>query len=81
MDGIAEGKVLLLTWANHHYLDFAMNWVGHMQKLGVTAYMIGALDNALLQVGAAAAALALMGAAAEPSNPGSVDPWASIHVV
>lgn len=42
--------VVLLTWANHHYLDFAMNWVGHLQLLGVTAYMVGALDNAFLKV-------------------------------
>lgn len=47
----------MLTWANHYYLDFAMNWVGHLQLLGVTAYMVGALDNDFLKVGSPRVAL------------------------
>ena len=56
--GIAPDGVVLLTWANMHYLDFAMNWVGHMQQLNITAYMIGAMDNELLQVNATHISLA-----------------------
>lgn len=50
VSAVAPEGILILTWANHHYLDFAMNWVGHLQLMGVSAYLIGALDNQLLQV-------------------------------
>ena len=42
--------VVMVTWANFKYLDFAMNWLAHMQNIGVTTYMIGAMDTDLLKV-------------------------------
>jgi len=47
--GIANGGAILITWANHHYLDFAVNWVNHMHQLNITAYMVGAMDDDLLK--------------------------------
>ena len=48
--GIANGGAILVTWANHHYLDFAVNWLKHMHQLNITSYMIGAMDDELLKV-------------------------------
>ena len=42
--------VLILTWANHEYLDFVLNWLSHMERIKVTAYLVGAMDNNLLKV-------------------------------
>ena len=47
---IANGGAILVTWANHHYLDFAVNWLNHMHQLAITSYMIGAMDDNLLKV-------------------------------
>ena len=40
----------MVTWANFHYQDFVMNWVEHVQNVGVTAYLVGAMDDKLLEV-------------------------------
>ena len=40
----------MVTWANLHYLDFVLNWVEHIKQTGVKSFMVGALDNTLLQV-------------------------------
>jgi hypothetical protein len=48
-----QGPVLV-TWANLHYLDFVLNWVAHVRALGVRAYLVGAMDDAILQVAPAA---------------------------
>jgi hypothetical protein len=32
----------MVTWANHHYLDFVTTWVEHVKSVGVTAYLVGA---------------------------------------
>ena len=42
--------VLILTWANHEYHDFVLNWLSHMERIKVTAYLVGAMDNNLLKV-------------------------------
>ena len=47
---VAANGCVIVTWANHHYLDFVLNWVHHLQLLGVTSYLVGAMDDALLQV-------------------------------
>jgi len=39
----------MITWANHHYLDFAKSWVHHVKKAGVTGYMVGAMDDEMLR--------------------------------
>ena len=52
---VAKGGVVMVTWANHHYRDFAINWLNHLHQLSITSYMIGAMDNELLRVGFAPA--------------------------
>lgn len=48
----ADGTLapLVVTWANFHYLDFALNWVHHMEKTGCKTYLVGAMDDELLTV-------------------------------
>ena len=48
---VAAQGCVIVTWANHHYLDFVLNWVHHLHLLGVDSYLVGAMDDALLQVG------------------------------
>lgn len=40
---VDEHNTIMVTWANHHYLDFVMNWVEHVKGVGVTAYLVGAM--------------------------------------
>ena len=49
VQAVAQNNVVMVTWANHHYLDFVTNWVEHVQALGVRAYIVGAMDEKLLQ--------------------------------
>ena len=44
----AENKVVMVTWANHHYSDFVKNWVMNVRKCGITNFMVGAMDDELL---------------------------------
>jgi hypothetical protein len=41
-------NIILVTWANDHYFDFVMNWVTNLQRVNVTNYMVGAMDDDLL---------------------------------
>jgi len=43
-----KNNMLMITWANHHYLDFAKNWVYHLRKVGVEELMVGAMDDDML---------------------------------
>ena len=45
-----EGPVMV-TWANLHYLDFVLNWVDHVRACGIKAFLVGAMDDRILQVG------------------------------
>ena len=38
---MAEGNVVLVTWANYHYRDFVINWVEHLQAVGCNAFIVG----------------------------------------
>jgi len=49
METFAEDNFIMVTWANYHYLDFVLNWVEHVEASGVQAYVVGAMDNELLQ--------------------------------
>jgi hypothetical protein len=40
----------MVTWANFHYLDFVLNWVEHVHALGIRTYLVGAMDDRILQV-------------------------------
>lgn len=48
---VAPSGPVMVTWANFHYLDFVLNWVAHVQALGIKAYLVGAMDDKILQVG------------------------------
>ena len=39
---------IMVTWANNHYYDFVKNWVAHVEGLGITSFVIGAMDNIIL---------------------------------
>ncbi|KAL6753317.1 nucleotide-diphospho-sugar transferase-domain-containing protein [Haematococcus lacustris] len=47
---IAENGMLIVTWANWHYQDFVRTWLSHIKAVGVTGYIVGAMDDHLLQV-------------------------------
>lgn len=47
---IAQDGYLLVTWANWHYQDFVRTWIMHVKKVGITGYIVGAMDEHLLQV-------------------------------
>jgi len=36
------------TWANNHYHDFVSNWVLYVRKCGVQNFLVGAMDDELL---------------------------------
>ena len=55
---VAPQGPVLVTWANLHYLDFVLNWVAHVRAMGVGAYLVGAMDDALLQDPASSSQLA-----------------------
>ncbi len=50
VDKIAQDGYLLVTWANHHYVDFVRTWIARVTQVGVTGYIVGAMDDRLLQV-------------------------------
>ena len=31
MQGLLQDGYIMVTWANHHYLDFARSWVHHVK--------------------------------------------------
>ena len=38
----AVDNLVIVTFANWAYYDFALNWVAHLRKLGVTNFLVGA---------------------------------------
>ncbi|KXZ45924.1 hypothetical protein GPECTOR_49g508 [Gonium pectorale] len=46
---IAQNGYLMVTWANYHYFDFVKTWVTHVKRVGVTGYIVGAMDDHLLR--------------------------------
>ncbi|GAX79191.1 hypothetical protein CEUSTIGMA_g6631.t1 [Chlamydomonas eustigma] len=49
VQSIQQDGFLVVTWANWHYQDFVMTWVAHVQKVGITGYIVGAMDDQLLE--------------------------------
>ena len=47
VDRVAKDGAVIVTWANMHYYDFAINWLSHLDEVGVTNYLIGAMDEEL----------------------------------
>ena len=47
---IAKDNTIIVTWANHHYLDFARNWINHVQnRLGLSNFIVGAMDEKMYE--------------------------------
>ncbi len=46
---MAVDNTVMVTWANLHYLDFVINWVEHVRGLGITSYLVGAMDDDILK--------------------------------
>lgn len=44
-----DGGYLMITWANHHYVDFVRTWVWHVRHVGVSGFIVGAMDEAILK--------------------------------
>ncbi len=49
VNGYQQDGYLVVTWANWHYQDFVMTWVMHVKKVGITGYIVGAMDDHLLE--------------------------------
>lgn len=49
MQSVAPDGLIMVTWANFHYLDFTMNWVQHVRAANISAYLVGAMDDELLE--------------------------------
>jgi hypothetical protein len=47
---LTEGGVLFAALGNHHYMSFVLNWVYFMNKANITNYLVGALDEDLVEV-------------------------------
>mmetsp|Transcript_24594 Transcript_24594/g.84113 ORF Transcript_24594/g.84113 Transcript_24594/m.84113 type:complete len:693 (+) Transcript_24594:292-2370(+) len=45
----AKDNLVMVTWANDHYYDFACNWVKSLRDIGVDNYLVGAMDDELLE--------------------------------
>lgn len=39
---------IMVTWANDHYFDFVSNWVQNIEELGISAFVVGAMDKLIL---------------------------------
>ncbi|CAM6083868.1 unnamed protein product [Calypogeia fissa] len=45
----AEKNIIVVTFANHAFLDFALSWVKSLTDCGVTNLLVGAMDTQLLE--------------------------------
>jgi arabinosyltransferase len=46
---LVQDGYIMVTWANEHYLDFARTWVASMRRVGITGYIVGAMDDDMLR--------------------------------
>ncbi|KAJ7558802.1 hypothetical protein O6H91_04G056400 [Diphasiastrum complanatum] len=49
VDFRAKKNVIVVTFANHAFLDFALNWVKHLTQLRVSNILVGAMDHKCLE--------------------------------
>ena len=49
VERVAKDGAVIVTWANSHYYDFAVNWLRHLDAVGVTNYLIGAMDEEMYE--------------------------------
>ncbi|KAI5083262.1 hypothetical protein GOP47_0003005 [Adiantum capillus-veneris] len=45
----AKKKVIVVTFANHAFLDFVLTWVKHLTDLNVFNLLVGAMDTKILE--------------------------------
>lgn len=51
VDATADAsRALLVTWANSHHADFALNWVAHARGAGIRNFLVGCLDDELVRI-------------------------------
>jgi len=41
----SRDNILIVTWANLHFVDFAMNWASYIIAHGISNYLVGAMDQ------------------------------------
>ncbi len=49
VESLAQDGYIMVTWANEHYLDFALSWVAGLKRAGVDSYLVGAMDEDMLK--------------------------------
>ncbi|EPS68350.1 hypothetical protein M569_06419, partial [Genlisea aurea] len=45
----AEDNVVVITFGNFAFVDFMVNWAEHLMRLGVTNFLVGAMDAKALE--------------------------------
>eukprot|EP00246_Nothoceros_aenigmaticus_P016530 TRINITY_DN757_c0_g1_i1.p1 TRINITY_DN757_c0_g1~~TRINITY_DN757_c0_g1_i1.p1 ORF type:complete len:449 (+),score=91.46 TRINITY_DN757_c0_g1_i1:200-1546(+) len=45
----AEKKVVVVTFSNHAFMDFVLNWVKHLTEVKVYNILVGAMDDKILE--------------------------------
>lgn len=45
----AQNNVIIVTFANHAFLDFVLTWVKHLTELNVFNILVGAMDTKILE--------------------------------
>lgn len=48
VEPLLRDNYLLVTWANWHYRDFVNTWVYNLRKVGCENFVVGAMDDKLL---------------------------------
>lgn len=46
----ARNNVIIVTWANYHFVDFALNWADHVLSHGIGNFLVGAMDAETAEV-------------------------------
>lgn len=49
VDSRANNNVIIVTFANHAFVDFVLNWVKHLTELKVFNILVGAMDTDILK--------------------------------
>ncbi|KAI9083878.1 hypothetical protein K1719_034136 [Acacia pycnantha] len=45
----AKDNIIIVTFGNYAYMDFILTWVKHLTDLGLSNFLVGAMDSELLQ--------------------------------
>ncbi|CAL0311724.1 unnamed protein product [Lupinus luteus] len=44
-----KDNIIIVTFGNYAFMDFILTWVKHLTELGLTNYLVGAMDTKLLE--------------------------------